>query len=388
MRLLLDRTLFDAESTTDEALALIDIFSTAARDAYSLHALLINPSYIPGGNNGSLDVWLNNRSPREKQAFRKILDVGLLVNAARPIGGGASDSQDPRRWHLEGPSTIRVERRPASDWKGRTLTISDAADLLREPVHLVLENERTDLAFVCMLAGPTDGKTLRELVDQPGKIRVHGGGGGEAKKWLGALSEPSPTAATWRKLLRTWVLFDKDADSLDATEPSRSAKDLMALCKDLTTMHGQCLSWVCLLRREAESYVPKEGLEKEATAERLDFVRHVAAWRENLLFAPWAWALDLKKGLRGDLLPLPKDDLWNLKEKKIPLEAHMLKSPFTQLSAQDISILEYGFGDRLGKAFLVIPPPDWASKVSAEYDRGPVEQAPRDLFVQSIFDRI
>lgn len=39
---------------------------------------------------------------------------------------------------------MRVERRAHSDWAGKTLTLRDAWELLREPVNLILENPRTD----------------------------------------------------------------------------------------------------------------------------------------------------------------------------------------------------------------------------------------------------
>ncbi|RYD72713.1 MAG: hypothetical protein EOP84_22710 [Verrucomicrobiaceae bacterium] len=68
----------------------------------------------------------------------------------------------------------------------------------------------------------------------------------------------------------------------------------------------------------------------------------------------------------------------------------MLKAPFAGLSPSDLNALEYGMGKKcLGKAFLeatsALP---WTADLTAEYDRGPSEQAPRLLLVQSLFDRM
>jgi hypothetical protein len=214
MRITLERILFDVQSQA-ESMALLDLLSTAVRDAPA-HALLTNPLYLPGGDNGEIDTWLTSRASYEADAFRFLLTQGIVI-AAGPRAQSTSDSARPRKWHLPGPLEVRVERRTMSDWPSRALTLADAADLLREPVHLLLENARTELAFLKHLAGPTNGATLRILVDRPGRIVTHGGGGGEAKKWLEALTHGPPTAAQWRRMLRAWVLFDQDAVSV----PSR-----------------------------------------------------------------------------------------------------------------------------------------------------------------------
>lgn len=387
MRLVLDRALFDVESQA-EALVLVDLFSTVARDTYS-HALLTDPPYLPGGDNGPSDIWLAGRNSFEANAFRLLLTNGLLFNIAGPLAGSVSDSVQPRRWHLEGSLTVRVERRPESDWKSRKLTIADAADLLREPVHLVLENARNDLTFVRLLAGPTHGDILRKRADEPDRIVVHGGGTGEIKKWIETLLENPPTPAIWRRLLRAWVLFDNDAGDADVRELSRTAAALVKLCEEVASIHGGGLSWICLRRREIESYIPDSGLRAEALETQKSFVEHVISWRADSTRSSWAWALDLKKGLRGDLREnLPQDDCKALKAQKMPLEAHMLKAPFSGVSAGDLSTLKSGLGDRLGEALRAAQDRAWTSDLPAEYDRGPLDQAPRLSFVQSLFDRM
>lgn len=167
-------------------MALLNLLVTAAFDLRK-HALLTAPLYVPGGDNGEIDVWLSSRSSSEADDFRALLVNGIQV-AAAARSQPASDVVQPRRWHLPGQLEIRVERRTESDWAGQILTIVDAVALLREPVHLVVESSTTEPAFLRHLAGPTDGTLLRTLIAQPGRIEIHNGGGGQVKTWIEALT--------------------------------------------------------------------------------------------------------------------------------------------------------------------------------------------------------
>jgi hypothetical protein len=358
MRITLDRVLFDVQSEA-EAIALVDLLGTAVRDTHT-HALLTDPLYVPVGDNQEIDTWLTDRSPHEGNAYRTLFINGIQAAASlrsAPASGPrvppALEATQPRTWHLPGSLEIRVERRSTSDWGSRLLTVADAADLLREPVHLVLENARTDLAFLGHLAGPTNGATLRALVSRPAKIETHGGGGGEAKRWIEALTRGALTAEKWRRMLRAWVLFDQDAGDADVRHPSANALALMKTCEGVVSAFGVGLSWICLRRREIESYVPDSGLRAESLAAHASLVQQVISWRANPLLAPHAWALDLKKGLRGDLRPaLPTADRTALKERAIPLAAHMLKPPFDGLTPAEVISLDCGLSERLGTALL------------------------------------
>ncbi len=337
-----------------------------------------------------------------------MLVEGILIAASLrsvPASGARVgpplEATQPRTWHLPGSLEIRVERRPTSDWKNRLLTLTDAVDLLREPVHLVLENERTDLAFLGHLAGATNGAALRGLVAAPGRIAPHGGGGGEAKRWLEGLTRGAPTAAQWRRMLRAWVLFDQDAGDADAREPSPSAvATSMRACEDVVSTFGIGLSWICLRRREIESYVPDRGLLATSLAAHAPLVHQVIAWRADPALAPHAWAFDLKNGLRGDLrAALPPADRKALKERTLPLAAHMLKPPFDGLTTAEVALLDQGLGARLGAALLAAPAPAWVADLPAEYrsqacptQRFPPHPTPPSRpgpsSVQSLFDRM
>jgi len=199
MLLTLDRDLFDAQSAA-EATALVQLLSTVARASHHPHSVIIDPPYFPGWDNGPVDGWLDSRSSVEAGVFRNVLMQGPLIAATGPRGEAASDSKDPRRWHLSGPLTVRVERRSESDWRNRELTLADTADLLREPLHLLLENSRTEPAFLRYLAGATNGPILQALMDQPGRVMTHGGGSGEVKRRIDELTRDPLSPARWRRM--------------------------------------------------------------------------------------------------------------------------------------------------------------------------------------------
>lgn len=386
MRILLERALF-APQTADEAVALALLLGDLARDSAHPHALLTDPVYVPGGDNGPIEEWLAQR-PLEAASLRIVLESGLL-RARSTLSVPASDGQRPRRWHLPGSLDIRVERRPSSDWRARRLTVQDAVDLMREPVHLVLENGRTDLAFLALLAGPTNGPDLQRRLDAPGRIATHVGGSGEAKKHLEELRDAPLTTTIWRRLLRTWVLFDKDSGNQDIRDPSVATVQLMDLCESIVSRLGEGLSWICLLRREIESYAPDRALREEALAAQQAFALRVESLRATPQHQDLAWALDLKKGLRGDLSPnLLEQVRRDLKSRSIPLTSAMLKAPLGSLPPADIAVLDGGMGDRLSEGFRARPARTWAAELPSEYDRGPKDQAPRVSLVQSVFDRM
>lgn len=387
MRIILDRALFAAQSGA-EAIALLNLLVTAASDLRK-HALLTAPLYVPGGDNGEIDAWLSARPSSEADAFRALLVNGIQV-AAAARSQPASDVAQPRRWHLPGQLEIRVERRTESDWAGRILTIVDAVALLKEPVHLVVESSRTEPAFLRHLAGPTDGALLRTLIAQPGRIEIHNGGGGHIKTWIEALAGGGTTPEKWRRMLRVWILFDRDSGDYDAHKPSSTAVKIMNACEDVVSLHGIGLSWICLGRRELESYIPDAGLVRESHQDHATFVQQVIAWRASPLHVRDAWALDLKNGLCGDLrAKLPQADREAVNNTRtLALAAHMLKFPFSQLAPADVSLLAKGLGELLGKALRADADPAWAGDVPAEYDRGPADQVSRGLLVTSLFDRM
>jgi len=393
MHITLDVALFDAPSSAEET-ALEHLFSTAVRQSHLYaHALLTNPPY-PAGLSGALEAWLDQHPRHLQNAYRSLLAQGPII-AAGVRGQLASDSKNPRHWHIPGLLTIRVERRQTSDWRNKDLTIADAVDLLAEPLHLVLENERTDFSFLCHLLGVSHGSVLKSLCDAPGRIYMHPGGGGAVKKWLGDLLTGPPTAAVWRRMLRAWVFFDRDSGEHDARDASKTAGQIIDECEKVVQTLGPGLSWICLQRREIESYAPDKGLQTAAASDaQRAFANEVVRWRaDQTNRVEWAWALDLKKGLRGDLHAkwshgLPETAIAEVKRRKVPPQPHMLKMPFSSLSPAEIDSLQDGFDERLSRTMTMDSPPMWTADIPLEYDRGPADQTPRTMLVQSLFDRM
>jgi hypothetical protein len=390
VHLTIDHEVFDVQSS-EEGLALAQLFSTMARHRYP-HGLITDPIYVPGEHRGPLEAWLGRR-PDEANAFRRLLENGL-VHARGPRNEVLLDeAHDPPRFYLPGPLQIHIERRTETDWTNRRLTIVDAADLVQEPVHWVVENRRTDTSFVLHLADSANRAILRECLTRPTCIQKLGGGSGEIKAWLEELLAGDLTPDKWRRMLRGWVLLDRDAGDLDAREPSTSALELMELCKAVVARYGAGLSWICLGRRESESYVPDRGLETVATDRQKVFVDRVIAWRAQEDRKEWAWAMDLKRGFHGDRRPtwsagLSDADRDAIKKDAKPLQPRMLKAPFDGCSATEIGEMTRGLGDKLGDRLRAEgDPPDWALDFATEYDRGP-DQVRRPEFVQSLFDRM
>ena len=388
MRVVVARGLFSPQSA-EEALALLRLLTAAAEDPMR-NAVQTDPPYVPGTNNHETDTWLDARPWSESIALRHVLVSGNLLASATPRVARTLDNAAPPWWHVTESYQVVVERRHESDWTTLRLTLTDAIALVHEPVHLVLENEWNDFAFVTHLAGPTLGPTLRKLRDAPARLHVHGGGGGSGTHWLEELIQPPTSTEKWCKVLRAWVLFDQDAGETDAREPSAAAGRMRSLCEQVQSAFLDRLSWACLRRREIESYVPDSGLRSEATRNREALVRHVVNWRTDPISRPRAWAFDLKKGLRGDLRSdLSVAERRAIKDKSTPLCASMLKVPFDSLAEGDIPDLVSGFGDRaLCGAMAGASPPAWTTEIPGEYDRGPAHQAPRHELIQSLFDRI
>lgn len=391
VRITIDHDVFDVRSE-DERNDLDSLFLKAARNRHAQAVIIPNPVYVPGEDHGKLDEWLRNRHPEQEHAFRRVLATSL-IHARGPRNAVKSDLRDPPRFYLPGPLQIRVERRTESDWAARKLTLADAIDLLDEPVHWVVENERTETRFVLHLAEPTNRATLQECLAAPGRVVRTSGGSGEIRARLESLLMGARTSDKWRRMLRSWVLFDSDAGERDAREPSQWACNIMTLCKKVVTTYGEGLSWICLRRRETESYVPDCGLKNESTDSQKVFVDRVIAWRAREDRKEWAWAMDLKKGLRGDLRPnwdvgLSEADKGAIKAGQMPPQPQMLKAPFDGCSAAELDEMKLGLGDKLGKLLRAEVDPVWAPEFATEYDRDPTDHVSRSELVQSLFDRM
>lgn len=390
MRFVLERALF-APQSDHEALGVLHLLVTAALDRH--HTIQTDPPYVLGADNREIDAWLDKRS--EANVLREFLASSNVMAAGVRVGR-SYDQAVPAWWHLAESFDTFVERRAASDWPNLRLTLPDALALLREPVHLVLENEWNDFAFVAHLAGPTTGPMLRGLKDVSGKLHIHGGGGGAAKAFLKNLLEHPVTPSKWRRVLRAWVLFEQDAGETDARDPSAEAGRMRQVCEEVQAAYAHRLSWACLRRREIESFVPDVGLQAimAAAPHRAAMAQQILQWRSAPAYTRHAWAFDFKKGLKGDL----RSDLDDATRKAAkppdgPVDATMLKAPFDALTPPEVTALASGLGERLLNLEFNAAP-TWTARIPDEYDRGPFgpsphpDQAPRVELIQALIDRL
>jgi hypothetical protein len=123
-----------------------------------------------------------------------------------------------------------------------------AEKLLREPLHLLLENRRNDRAFLETLA-PKEWRTKFRQCLEKGYLKIeHGGGLSEMQKYV-----EETAGAGEAERLRLWVLFDSDAR--EPGRPSASSAHLATTCQSKNIPYHQ------LARRTIENYLPAQALQ-------------------------------------------------------------------------------------------------------------------------------
>lgn len=355
--------------------------------------LRIEPEDAETDEHGPFIRWLGRQGElgRDVQEGLALGRLGESMLPAAPPREREEWSFEAGAWRRARPLDVTVEPRDESDWITLRLGLADANELVLEPLHLRLEDEINDREFIGWLAAASSRDDFLRLTRSPARVHPHGGGAGGLKRWLDGLARrPALSPAEQRGLWRTWVLFDKDSGALDAREASKSAKELVDLCEGVIRKHGIPFTWVCLQRREIESYVP-DGLRRTGVAGSAEVMRLLRQWRARPDRQEHAWAYDVKKGLKGDLIP----DLSEPRRSEILASQHEppsgseLKEPFRSLDKDTRRVLLRGLGDDvLIKAFHDDRTPDWLHQIAHEYDRGPAHQLPRTALLQSIFDRI
>jgi hypothetical protein len=349
--------------------------------------LRIEPEAAETDEHGVFHGWVE-RQGELGEDVRKLLELGGLQEASLPF---TQPGHEPGAWRRAPALDVTIEPRTASDWPSLQLTLQDALDLAKEPLQLHYEDGRNDPAFINWLAEPRLRGDLAALESAPARVVIHGGGTGGIKRWLDELVDRETLSREQqRRLWRTWVLFDKDAGKLDACAPSKSTEDLMHLCEQVVDKHRIPFTWICLQRREIESYVPDDGLRQTGAAGSEEAAKLLRQWRSHPDRQHLAWAYDMKGGLKGDLVGGVLD------ERRVELRspdtaplAEELKEPFRSLDEETRHVLRNGLGGNvLNKPLHASPTPSWLHQIANEYDRGPSHQLPRAALLQSIFDRI
>lgn len=191
---------------------------------------------------------------------------------------------------------VPAERASLTDAK---LSLREALDFFLYPLEVLLENERGDWGFLCRLASAHQRSTLDTARARRQLLLRHAGGLPELIKILGALS--ADESLIYRRC-RTWVMFDRDADSRgDRTQPSKEARDALEKCEKADQLDGMWpFSYRMLQRRHIESYLPSAVLQsrylrepQKASAAALAEIRssHTSC----------ADSMDMKSGLLREL---------------------------------------------------------------------------------------
>ena len=305
MRVVLDNGLF---SSGQAQLHVLGIFALAWGER---HLLLTDPPYQPGGRS-PLHVWLDSLNPGTAAAAKRVLDDSVLAATTQPPGC----------------VEVRIAARARSDWTRGALTREDGLALLATPLRLLLEDQTSDYAFLRCLARPTIREQLDAAVAR-GWVEVAHGGGIEQiyKRILNAATSCERTTAEWCWQLRLWVMFDRDAQRNDATQPSTASGDLRKACQAITQPWP--LGHFQLGRRAIENYLPYKML---------------FAWAER--------APGNIRTRRRRLVQHFRDGLTLQQQRCFPMkdgfgERAILPPPFHDIDSQLISILKPGFGRQL-----------------------------------------
>jgi hypothetical protein len=148
-------------------------------------------------------------------------------------------------------TAVEIVRAAPSDYLASPLQVSlgDAQRFLDGPFVVLLEDERSDRAFLDRMMTSEERKFLAARI-HAGFVRVDHGGG--ISSMTRRIAEEATAPENRHK---RWVLFDSDAMLPGA--PSAASEALRRACRDIT--HHQ------LRRRYVESYLPHKALHGWAT---------------------------------------------------------------------------------------------------------------------------
>ncbi|NVB42821.1 hypothetical protein G6O69_33685 [Pseudenhygromyxa sp. WMMC2535] len=301
-----------------------------------------------------------------------------------------------------GSHQIEVVAASESKWSRAQLTLDDAISLLMAPLRLLVENGRSDVAFLERLVPAA----YREQLDgalRSGALEIeHGGGLGEMKKILETrLDHREQDKPRRLRRLRTWVMFDRDADLNNPAEPSVTSSAVVALCERDHNERGDPwpLPWLQLGRRTIESYLPEETLELwvarargNETKRRRETLEALKALRST--HPRVAWQLDMKKGLQANVSGEHRAQLKQARRgRKTPLPEALanhlpddaLPEFFHGLTMKQRGALAFGFGDDIAEGFHEDLD---GERFIREYERGPNEQSSAQTLVESILTQL
>lgn len=364
MKVILDARLFAGpRSYSLELLAIIGLCFEGR------HALLVEPPYYPDQQHPEVTPWLRALPEQLREEVQYALEAG-------PVAASQYTSSRP---------CIRVEEVAHCLWETEepVLTPDIALRLLRSPLKLLVENRRSDGAFLRKMMSPKYRKSFEEALEK-GWLEVENGGG------LGELKKRVEGAVSQRNMLecgRMWVMFDSDA-----REPGKASKEAEGFLRYCRQCHQESgLPWLpwpvsahMLERRSIESYLPLKSLQGWASMggpEAEERRRKV----ESLAKLPLSqrFHYNMKGGLLGDL---PADKRRGYRKSNTLISEEDLPPLFQQVS--DLQVrrhLQEGFGDEIADLFH---DKDAVERVSEAHLQAEVPDSERLALSQSIIDRM
>ncbi len=328
MRVLLPESLFAEPAIQAELLALVMM----------AHLQWPHRLIIEEDGSGAFQTWLQALSVTLREELELSREEWELEEAA-------PDTQSTPR------NTLVLKAAGAADW-GRfpnhpvQVSVTLAVTVLNRPFEIILENARTDRAFVLAISRPEWRDRLTRWETEGWLRFVHGGGfpqlGTDARVQL-TRREAGETRIMIRRM-RSWFIFDSDR-LRPAAQPASGADQpgaLLRLCNSLGVG-----VW-CLQRRFIESYLPPRKVEEwaDSNGKRTEFDAWSSLSRERRRYA------NLKRGIKRDLarprLSREDRDYWQ---------------------AVDAAVREQfgdGFSDRLGKSWLQAVDGGWTFDADAQ----------------------
>jgi len=327
MRVLIDAAFFAGPEADD--LAFLNLFALA-RDGR--HLLLTAPTFGPAGPREVLD-WLASLPEACCRQVRQVLEQGVAAASGLPADAVG----------------IRLAAGTSSDWPAGRLSLPDALRLLQTPLGVMVENRRADWRFLLALAPPVQRDRLRQALDHGWLEILHAGGLGEMKAWLEELLEhPFTSVSNAARLLRLWVMFDRDADRADRSQPSPVSCGMKTLCESAPERPWH-LGHYRLGRRAIENYLPVAALHhwqwEVSRGEGLKRQEIVSALCELRKKKPEAACqYNMKLGFLADLSLEARKDV---QEKPRLIQDADLDPLFHGLSDTDRNALKRGFGKHI-----------------------------------------
>jgi hypothetical protein len=365
MRVLIDAAFFAGPEAEDPAF--LNLFALASDGR---HVILTRPAFVPRGPS-AIEQWLSQLPTRTAAQFRQVLSQGPDAAARMPAGAVG----------------ITVASLPSSDWSAGQLCLPDALRLLQTPLGVMVENRRADWRFLLALAPLAQRDHLRRALDRGWLEILHAGGLGEMKAWLKDLVEqPFASASNAARLLRLWVMFDRDADPADRSQPSRASLAMKDLCQSAPERPWP-LGHHQLDRRTIENYLPETALRRwqsdksgaEGTKRR-KMADALCKLRRDKPQA--ARQYNMKSGLLADLSPAVRKEV---EEKARRIQDADLDPLFHGLSDTDRGALKNGFGKNIA-AYL-----EHASEADfrREFERNRAPGEPdRETILNTLFARL